>query len=261
MGSWKTVGVSSLDTRRASCEIEFLAWDTSHFGLRVGRLVVSSDNAPRLESQLKKARDEGYQLLYLVGPSQFTIPPSVAEEYGATLVDRKTTYRAQLECLPSHLCKGVTLEEYPEGPASAELIELGMLAGRFSRFFTDARMPRPQAEHLYAVWVDESARRLLADCVIVARVSQAPATLGGMITVSATRGLGTIGLLAVSEAFRGRGVGTALVHAAHDWMRARGAHVAEVVTQGANAAAHHLYTRCGYAIVDVRNVYHCWLTQ
>lgn len=244
-----------------SRQIEFLPWDTGHFGLRVGRLTVSCSDFASVESQLKSARDEGYELLYLIGPSEFILPRRLAQEYRASLADRKTIYRARLHPSQRQLRHGVTLEEYPEGPASPDLIELGTIAGRFSRFFADPRVPRTQAEQLYATWVDKSARRVLADCVLVAKVFESPTRLAGMITLSVGEALGRIQLLAVCEDYRGRGVGKALVLGAHDWMLSRRVEVAEVVTQAANIAANRLYTRCGYAISDVRNVYHCWLAK
>jgi dTDP-4-amino-4,6-dideoxy-D-galactose acyltransferase len=69
---------------------------------------------------------------------------------------------------------------------------------------------------------------------------------------------GTIGLLAVDEAHRGRGYGKRLVDAAEVWCAARGMRAVEVVTQMRNTAACSMYTACGYGIVGDEAVFHIW---
>ena len=70
--------------------------------------------------------------------------------------------------------------------------------------------------------------------------------------------LGKIGLLAVAEQARGRGVGRRLVRQANEWMTLHGAHEARVVTQLANEPACGLYRACGYTLAAVEDYYHFW---
>ncbi len=244
----------------APCQLEYLPWDTDHFGLRVGRLCVPSLEESVVVPGLAQAREQAYELVYLIGPAGAVLSPEVAEQYGAHFVDRKLTYRAVLGEIAQQPLTAAKLEQYPQGPACADLLTLALAAGKFSRFFIDRRISRYHAEQLFAAWVDKSARRLLADCVIVARIPETPDRIVGMVTMTVVDGLGKIGLLAVAETARGQGVGTALVVAANSWMRDHNAKAAEVVTQAANPGANRLYRRCGYRISDVRDVYHCWLT-
>jgi ribosomal protein S18 acetylase RimI-like enzyme len=73
-----------------------------------------------------------------------------------------------------------------------------------------------------------------------------------------TQGIGNIGLVAVAETHRGRGIGGRLIDAAHCWMVARQAAKTTVVTQGVNAPACRLYERVGYSIEQVEHYYHFW---
>ena len=78
----------------------------------------------------------------------------------------------------------------------------------------------------------------------------------GLITLQAKAGIGSIGLIAVDAAFRGRGLGTALIRAALEWCAGRGCSIVEVVTQGRNLAATRLYESNGFAVSALANVWH-----
>jgi RimJ/RimL family protein N-acetyltransferase len=69
----------------------------------------------------------------------------------------------------------------------------------------------------------------------------------GMLHVEASRhGFGELGML-VDRAWRGRGVGSALLAAAADWARDRGLHKLCLEVFAHNAAAIAAYRRAGYA--------------
>ena len=55
--------------------------------------------------------------------------------------------------------------------------------------------------------------------------------------------------IAVDEDWRGRGIGTALMHAAEDWARDRGLDMLELDVADANGDARRLYERLGYGLV------------
>ena len=54
--------------------------------------------------------------------------------------------------------------------------------------------------------------------------------------------------IVVHPAYTGQGIGTALLHALQDWVRANPAvHRVELRVRATNAAAIHVYTKCGFA--------------
>ena len=239
-----------------------LPWDSRHFGFPVGRIDAPDLDDHALRSALEAARGQRYVLLYWTTTEERAVPEWLIAEYHGRLVDWKITFAANLDrgspdaAIPH---PQVSLEAYPPGPACPELKALAIAAGLYSRFFADPRIPRRAAEDLYGVWIDKSARRELADDVLVARKRGAGGKLAGMVTVSLREGLGSIGLSAVRQECRGQGIGACLIAASHVWMRARGASRSEVVTQRANTPACRLYARCGYSVKTIRRVYHFWL--
>jgi len=73
-----------------------------------------------------------------------------------------------------------------------------------------------------------------------------PVGLGG-IDYAKTSGAGTIWMLEVHPALQSCGIGTVLIRAAEQRIRARGLHRAELGVEDSNPRARSLYERLGYA--------------
>jgi RimJ/RimL family protein N-acetyltransferase len=77
-------------------------------------------------------------------------------------------------------------------------------------------------------------------------VAEAGSQIVGMVRVEVSRhGFGELGML-VDRSWRGRGVGSALMHEAIAWSRSRGVHKLCLDVFPANAAAIALYRKCGF---------------
>ncbi len=185
---------------------------------------------------------------------------------------------------------------YAASTASPALCELAISAGAYSRFHVDPHFSDEKFESMYRLWIERSVKGELADVVLVvpdvvsrplkngtgsepnrpkpvtSRIREVPVPvfqqapinrpgtdpLAGMITLEESGGVARIGLVAVAAAFRGKGIGSALMHAAHRWMHERAAREAQVVTQLANLPACRLYERSGYRLLRVQHYYHFW---
>lgn len=91
----------------------------------------------------------------------------------------------------------------------------------------------------------ELARRSEADYLAVCPPSGLPVALGG-VTYSKTPGTGWLQHLEVHAALHSCGLGTLLVKAAEQRIRARGLHRAELKVEERNPRARALYERLGY---------------
>ena len=112
---------------------------------------------------------------------------------------------------------------------------------------------------LYREWIKKSLDRILADRVLVWREKDGQPR--GMATVSVTGKRASIGLFAVDEQSRGRGIGRLLAQAAQSYAIERGAAHCDVVTQQENLAACRLYEACGFYLRSVQLVHHFWLAD
>jgi dTDP-4-amino-4,6-dideoxy-D-galactose acyltransferase len=241
--------------RSAGAALAPLAWDTSHFGFPVARLVVPGDDPVAARLLLAQARRAGTALVYWYTDPAAAVPGGLLDEFTGLLVDRKVTFARDLSGGAAGVGEDGGVWEYPPGPASEGLKALALAAGVSSRYRTDPLFPPDKFAGLYTTWAERSARHEIADAVFVSGDGAAPA---GMVTLSESAGVGNVGLIAVAGAARGRGLGRLLMAVAHRWMAGRGAKRATVVTQLDNAAACGLYRRCGYRPHEVKHCYHFW---
>ena len=242
-----------------STSITLLAWDTNHFGFSVGRIAAEASDG-ELQAALDEARTQGYRLIYWATSPDRSAPQSLLAQFDGRLVDRKVTFARPLTGVhPAPPSNDLVIAPVEGTQCPPALIALAVAAGAYSRFAVDPRIPRDKFERLYGIWIERSVRGEIADAVLVARDSaEASNDLAGVITVKVTHGVGNIGLVAVSESHRGRGIGSHLIQAAHRWMIERGANRSTVVTQGDNAPACRLYERAGYSIEQSEHFYHFW---
>jgi len=119
---------------------------------------------------------------------------------------------------------------------------------RDSRFYNDPQFDKPRCDDLYAAWIRRSCEAR-SDHVFVATDQNQPS---GYMTVTGN----SIGLVAVTEHARGRGLGIQLVTAAQRYFSNSDAGYVEVVTQGRNRAARDLYLRCGFRVFKAQHWYH-----
>ena len=91
----------------------------------------------------------------------------------------------------------------------------------------------------------ERARRGEVDYLAVCPPSGLPVALGG-VDYAKTPGAGTLWQLAVQGTLQSCGIGTILIGAAEQRIRARGLHRAELAVEENNPRARALYERLGY---------------
>lgn len=231
----------------ASGACELLEWDTEFWGFPIGRVVGRAVSAEVDEW----ASANGVACVYFLAPSDDPDGVRDAEDGGFELVD----VRVELD-RPSD--GGEAVEVRSARPDDLE--QLRTLAGRVhrgeTRFYADPGFPDERCDELYALWIERSAAGW-ADQVFVA---EADAEVAGYVSCHADeeRGRGSIGLIGVGEAARGRGLGASLVNAAVAWSRERGLPAVSVVTQGRNVQAQRLFQRCGFRTAAVDLWFHKW---
>jgi ribosomal protein S18 acetylase RimI-like enzyme len=93
----------------------------------------------------------------------------------------------------------------------------------------------------------ERAQRGEVAYLAVCPPSDLPVAIGG-IDYTVTPGAGTLWQLAVHPALRSCGLGTVLIQAAEQRIRARGLHRAELGVEETNPRARALYERLGYLV-------------
>lgn len=234
---------------------DLLDWDSALFGYGVARVGAPAPDVAQVDEVLGRLRGQGIRLVYW--PVAQALPEPVVARWGGLLADLRTTFSVDLQALPAEfLAPPGRIVPYEPGMPMSDLEALAIQSGEYSRFAVDPRVPRDGFEAVYTAWIANSVNKSLAREVLVL---PAGSRLAGMITLGDKAGRGDIGLIAVDRAFRGKGHGEALVRAAQAWFAANAYRYGQVVTQGRNAAACHLYRKCGYTVETVEHFYHFWL--
>jgi dTDP-4-amino-4,6-dideoxy-D-galactose acyltransferase len=242
-------------------ELELLPWDSDHFGFPVARLWGADLAGDILHERLTTARDKDVHLVYWAKNPEHQVSDVLIREFAGRRVDQKATFeRTLLADFQEETAIPCPYEvsEIPPGQPSLRLVDLALEAGAHSRFRSDPRIPAEAAHRLYEVWITRSTLRELADAVLViSRTGETNNPLG-VITLSIGDTTGTIGVIAIAEEARNKGLGSWLLRAAHRWLALRGAQSISVSTQLGNLPACRLYEKCGYRMIDLKMIYHFW---
>jgi dTDP-4-amino-4,6-dideoxy-D-galactose acyltransferase len=246
---------------------EFLPWDSEFFGRRIARVAARRLDRCLADAVLSFARRERIDCLYFLADSDDACTVRAAEDNGFRLMDVRVT----LEWAGG--ATGEAAAERPDGsgapgrdapclirPASEAdlpgLEAIARTAHRDSRFYCDPGFPEERCDALYETWIRRSCEGY-ADHVVVADVDGRAL---GYVTCHAPAGQsrGQIGLVGVSAAARGLGLGSAMIREATGWFSATGRPSVSVVTQGRNTRAQRLYQRCGFVTRSLHLWYHWW---
>lgn len=237
-------------------------WDSTFFGFPVAEINNTDVELGQLEKVLRYARVRGDRLVYWKTDPRVAAPNHLLQEFRGTLVDEKVVYRLTLSepvspagpdyvnHIPWHIV------EYTARVTLPQLVSLALAAGQHSRFRVDPRFPRSLFRALYEEWIRRSVSHEVADIVFAAYLDNDIPV--GLVTVSSRPGHGEIGLISVSDLYRGQGIGRALLDRAHRWMAEQGASESQVTTQRTNESACAVYERCGYIESSATSVYHFW---
>jgi dTDP-4-amino-4,6-dideoxy-D-galactose acyltransferase len=231
---------------------EYLEWDSSFFGCRIGQVRGARFSPGDIERILEWCGAERIDCLYLLAASDDAQAVAVAEKHGFHFVDIRMTFDRTLGPISAELSRNVRLAQPSDLKA---LTQTASSSFRDSRFYYDPGFEKLRCDDLYATWIEKSCNGY-ADIVLVAETNGQPA--GWLACHLGPGESGSIGLMAVDVAYQGRGLGQQLVTSALHTFRERGMRAATVVTQGRNIRSQRLYQKCGFVIRSVELWYHRW---
>ena len=234
--------------RDAPCE--FLDWDTQFWGLRIGR--VRGDVRLSPERVDAWCAEHAIRCLYLLADANDFETARLAEVAGFRLVDTRMTYARSVT---DDACDGVGVRLAGDSDIP-ELRRIASTSYRNTRFYFDPCFPRHLCDELYATWIERSCRGYAAAVFVAAGAGGVEGYISCHLEPGATHG--SIGLVGVDAAARGRGVAQRLIRHACGWFKSAGASRVTVVTQARNVDAQRVYQRSGFLVEDVGVWFHRW---
>jgi dTDP-4-amino-4,6-dideoxy-D-galactose acyltransferase len=228
-----------------------LDWDSAFWGITVGRVHGHTLTAERSAGIDAWARAHAVDCLYFLARPDDPETVGLAQETGFRLVD----VRVELTQPSTETEPAARVRLY--GPADLERLRtIARTSHEITRFYADPHFPRERCSELYDTWIVRSCKGW-ADAVLVAERDSRAA---GYVTchLDPNSNQGSIGLIAVSAAARGKGLGSDLVLSALGWCHDHGSAEVSVVTQGANIAAQRLFQLCGFRTFSAGLWFHRW---
>jgi dTDP-4-amino-4,6-dideoxy-D-galactose acyltransferase len=230
--------------------IEFLAWDSNFFGRRVGKLNLHS--AATLDNSIQAAYQQGYELLYVY--SSFPIAYSSVGRYSLLDVGGHVTFVKSLSGhSPEEAMTVKEISQYLLEAPTPELLQLAFLSGHLSRFKIDTSLPPGSFESLYKAWLTNSLIYKQKSALYTYHCDE---KLAGIITSEISGTKCTIGLLAVSDIFQGKGIATSLIAHIIRMCSQNLVSSVEVKTQLVNSSARALYLKNTFVERERSFLYH-----
>jgi GNAT superfamily N-acetyltransferase len=236
--------------------IEASPFDSTHYGLSIGRLVRDDSDGPsELSAAIETARREGFAVVFLRLADDDPLRDALARD-GHAPVDTLVTSTLGRDrvAIPGNDAVAIEHHDRIEDPADvAAIAAITAESIRRSHLHADPRLPIARTREVYAAWArnDVTGR---AQRTITARID---GEIIGYLTVLTTPGTAVIDLVTVAPRWHGRRVGSRLIASFIDWIGDR-AIVATVGTQADNPAL-RLYASCGFVPTATHCTYHLWL--
>ncbi len=218
-------------------------WDSDFFGIEIGTIDVSNFS----EKQILDAIRTEFELIYIFSSTDIE---NLKFDYSSSLIELalEVDYSLELE-------NNINILKAIGNVSDFELLKkLALQSGEFSRFAKDPRFVNNEYEKLYTEWITKSCNNVKTDVYVYCQESK----ICGFVTLEKESDCFSIGLLAVDNSQRGKGIGKALVDRCVLEAQKNRQNRIVVKTQGENIAAILLYQKKGFEIIKTSNVYHLW---
>jgi dTDP-4-amino-4,6-dideoxy-D-galactose acyltransferase len=240
--------------------IQRLEWDSEFLGFPVAKIPndITCDEVSKL---LQYARLNGVHLVYWSTSVCAFEPSNLSGFASSRIVDQVTFKKRLVSTEKGHITsiEDFSIELWNAAEGGKELFELALQAGNLSRFRLDSRFSAGVFQAMYRIWIDRSCCREIADAVYVIR--DCNKVIAGLVTLSLKDQCCSIGLIAVSQAYRRRGIGRVLMQIAEAFARTKNCTEMAVVTQVQNNDATRLYEAAGFVASECMAWFHFWLDE
>lgn len=236
---------------------KFLPWDSNFFGLRIAQVEANLLDKNLVVQVNDWCKQNNIDCLYFLAEPEYKVTTRIAEMNQFHLVGVRITMQHQnlLSREAEKNLPNLSIRKYQPSDLP-ELREISRTSFTRTRFYSDPCFPREKCDDLYDVWIKNSCEGY-ANEVLVADLNGNPV---GFVTchVRDNQHEGDIGLVAVKEQERGKGIGKRLVQESLSYFHRRGVASIFITMQGSNIIAHRLSERVGFMMSSVRLWYHKW---
>lgn len=149
---------------------QILDVDSEVFGFPVAKIIPDKLTLRELELVISCLKKENVRLVFWASNPNDEESQRAAQHCHGFLADKKVTFVIDIGEIPGRSTAAhCHIEEYADTLPCAELENLAIQVGKYSRFRVDPRIPKEKFLKMYKLWIRNSVNRQLADAVFVVR--------------------------------------------------------------------------------------------
>lgn len=215
--------------------IRKLEWESEFFGISFGEVCGNGVLERISETELQ------YDIIQYKIDINDIEKIKKAEKAGFNLVDIKMEYSKQIDVLEAQKCSNVRKAKNDD---IEEICKLASGSFKQSRFYTKG-IPAHKANDFYMIWAEKAVKGTFDnECWVYEEDN----IIEGFVTIKYFDDFARIGLIAVGDMYRGKGIGNILVNNATICAASMGKNMIIVDTQLKNILAQNLYIKNGFKI-------------
>lgn len=241
--------------------VSLLGWESRFFGFPIGGLELPADFS---QEELEKAIQAGRERFRLICVSLAKQGPDLiaTSDVPCVCYDRTQTFKKEVpDNVPS---LNPHVKAYTSSFCSKWLERLAVQSGVLTRYKRDPELAT-QYERLFLTWINFSVSGEMADSIWTWREEDKHS---GLITISCHKRprpgskdmerSAKIGMLAVDEAYRGKGIGQLLFEACDFWCSSLSIPTLAIEVQLDNKELIAICRKSGFQIDSEQSIYHYW---
>lgn len=255
-------GLGTMRVAESMAIVNKLEWDSNFFNMNIATLCSPKVNEKTMAFAFAKCKEADIDCLYYICNSRDFTCVRLAEGYRFNFIDMKMIFEysvratEETDLLKRHNDIVIRIAKTEDIDAVQQIPEEGYV---YSRYFLDEHFPRHLCTKFYRDWIEKSVKGMFDDIVLVAEVDN---TIAGYISCrTLTSNMGIIGLVAVSQEYRGRHVGRVLFQSGLQWFKQQGIPRVQCTTQGRNIPMQRLLQGCGFKVMKNEMWYHKWFSD
>ena len=233
-------------------ECKLLEWDTDYFGVKSARVnLLGNINEKGQEDILSFCKN--YDFVTIANfENRNENNLWIGKKTSAFLADVNVQFVKELNSLETHSEDKTYVTN--NLPVNDQILNIARKSFRYSRFFNDPNLSKSKSQNIYLNWAKGAFLQEDKYFVICEREDH----IAGYLLFSSEENCATVELIAVDEAYQGKGIGKSLIKAMESFTFDKVINKIKVGTQVNNIPAVQFYSKMGFKYMNCSSIYHIW---
>jgi RimJ/RimL family protein N-acetyltransferase len=241
-------------------QLRYLKWDSQLFGFPIGRIHANNMSASILERRLQDTQKKKIKFVELFCDVSDLVSIESSEKLGFSLADVRVnlmkTIDSSIEDTHAGLNGQILKKATPKDLDN--LIRIGNGLFSASRYYQYPNFDFEKVDLMYQKWIGNAILGQYDDELYYID-NQSDILAFCSLRYNQREAMATIGLFGVNNQYQGQGLGSQLLDLVFLKSHKFGIEKIEIITQGKNTEALHLYQKNGFVLKKITLCFYNWL--